>query len=90
MILRFGSEATYEIRIQGDLDQSWSDKLRGLQILINRDNLEYPVTTLIGKMSDQAALKGIMQTLWDLHFPLISIKLLDVDEPFASNSPIKY
>ena len=90
MILQFGSEATYEIRIQGALTETWSDKLLGLQILINRDNPQFPVTTLIGKLSDQTALKGIMRTLWDLHFPVISIKLLDVEESNSSSSQVKY
>jgi hypothetical protein len=61
----------YEIRVQGDLDPSWSDRMRGMKI----EQVEPgppPVTLLTGELPDQSALHGILNTLLDLHLPILS------------------
>jgi len=35
------------------------------------------VTTLEGELSDQAALAGVLNTLYELHLPVISVKRLN-------------
>jgi hypothetical protein len=35
-----------------------------------------PVTTLMGELSDQAALAGVLNTLYELHLPLLSVECL--------------
>jgi hypothetical protein len=37
---------------------------------------EAPVTTLSGRLPDQAALLGVLNTLYDLHLPLLSMEYL--------------
>ena len=37
---------------------------------------ESPVTTLLGELSDQAALAGVINTLYELHLPLLTVKRL--------------
>ena len=37
---------------------------------------EPPVTTLVGELSDQAALAGVINTLYELHLPLLTVKRL--------------
>jgi hypothetical protein len=37
---------------------------------------EPPVTTLSGELSDQAALCGVLNTLYELHLPLLTVKRL--------------
>ena len=43
-----------------------------------------PTTTLDGELSDQAALAGVLNTIYELHLPLLSVKRLCVsptDDP---------
>ena len=46
--------ATYRIRVQGSLAESWSDRLGGLTITTTGQTGEAPVTTLGGQLRDQA------------------------------------
>jgi hypothetical protein len=34
------------------------------------------VTTLLGELSDQAALAGVLNTLYELHLPVLSVQRL--------------
>ena len=36
-----------------------------------------PVTILIGHLRDQAALAGVLNTLYELHLPVLSVENLD-------------
>ena len=74
--LKLETPATYRIRVQGRLDKNWSDRLGGMAITgTTRDNL--PVTFLVGHLTDQAALSGVLNTLYELHLPLLSVENLD-------------
>ena len=69
--------ATYRIRVQGHLDQSWSDQLNGMAITQTGASDKLPVTVLVGHFKDQAALCGVLNTLYELHLPLLSVENLD-------------
>jgi len=47
--------ATYQVRVSGELDESWSDWLAGMTITVESEGEDPPVTTLTGTV-DQAAL----------------------------------
>ena len=36
-----------------------------------------PMTILVGHLNDQAALSGVLNWLYDLHMPLLSVENLD-------------
>ena len=72
--LTLDDSAIYHIQIQGVLGTQWADYLGGLDISIDED-LQPPVTTLSGQVIDQAALVGIIHGLYDLGFPLLSVKI---------------
>ena len=60
---------TYDIRLRGQLDQHWADRL-GVPELIH----EAGGTTLLrGVSADQAALHGLLQRIRDLGVSLISV-----------------
>ena len=59
----------YSIRLEGHLDQSWSEWLEGMTI-ISTENGE---TLLSGVVVDQAALHGLLARIRDLNLGLISI-----------------
>jgi hypothetical protein len=48
--------------VQGQIDQTWSDNLEGMQCQVEVE-ADSPVTTLEGVLSDQAALAGVLNTI---------------------------
>ena len=75
--MQLETPATYRIRVQGRIDASWSDRLGGMSIADDA-SVEPPVVTiLVGHLPDQAALSGILNTLYDLHLPLLTVENLD-------------
>lgn len=69
----FDRPATYQIRVQGRVNPDWSDLLAGMAIYltISEDNPE--VTTLEGELRDQTALAGVLNTLYELHLPVLLV-----------------
>ena len=59
----------YEIRVKGQLDESWSDWLEGLEVKL-LDNGEM---ILSGYVGDQAALMGVLNKLYGLNLALLSL-----------------
>jgi hypothetical protein len=81
-ILHFDGPARYRIRVQGYLEPSWSGSLGGMSITGSTLADPKPVTTLCGWLIDQAALLGVLNSLYNsLHAPLLSVECLSVDPP---------
>jgi hypothetical protein len=70
----------YRIKVQGKLDEKWSDRLGGMGITVDRSSGQSPVTTLEGRLRDQAALAGVLNTLYELHLQVLSVVCLDKKE----------
>ena len=66
----------YEIRVKGHLEPGWLDWFEGLQI----QNLENGETSLIGLISDQLALRDVLDKLWDLGLTLLSLHRIEAEE----------
>ena len=64
---------TYEIRLEGRLDDRWAAWFDGLTLTRDSDG----TTTLRGEVVDQAALHGLLQRIRDLGVPLVSVTHLD-------------
>ncbi len=75
--LKLETPATYRIRVQGRLDDTWADRLGGMAITSTTTKEKLPVTLLVGQLIDQAALSGVLNTLYELHLPLLSVENLD-------------
>ena len=69
----------HEIRVQGHLDDRWVDWLEGLALTRENDG----TTTLTGRLTDQAALHGVLNTIRDLNLPIVSVRRVypDVERP---------
>ena len=79
--LKLWTEATYRICVQGWLNERYSDQLGGLTITQATDDDEAPVTTLYGRLIDQAALLGVLNTLYNaLHMPLLLVECVYTDK----------
>ena len=63
---------TYQIKVPGHLDESWSEWAWGMTITVKSEAEGQPVTTLTGTF-DQAALHGLLRRLYSLGLPLISV-----------------
>jgi hypothetical protein len=64
---------TYELRVQGHLDDRWSEWLGGVDVQCQED----VTTVLVGPVVDQAALHGLIKKVRDLGMPLLSVKRTD-------------
>jgi hypothetical protein len=63
----------YHIEVQGRLDEDWADWFSGMTVTFECADDGSPVTTLTGPVADQAALRGILTRIWDLHLRLLSV-----------------
>ena len=59
----------YEIRVEGHLAEQWSDWFDGLAIHTGPNG----ETTLTGRLTDQAALFGVLARIHNLNLILISV-----------------
>ena len=69
--------AIYEIRVRGHLQDTWADKLGGVQITATLGLGGVNETVIVGRFLDQAALAGVLNTLYELHFPVVSVDCVD-------------
>lgn len=73
----FSGPATYRIVVQGALSEYWRDRLAGLSISVTCERGELPRTTLLGRIRDQAELSGVLDTLYGLHLPILSLETVE-------------
>ena len=72
----FSQPAIYQIKVLGKVPESYSERLSGMSISY-KESKEEVITILIGKMSDQAALSGVLNSLYDIHMSVLSVKKLN-------------
>ena len=75
--LKIETPANYRIRVQGHLDESWADRVGGMVITRAYTDKKHPLTILVGHLQDQAALSGVLNTLYDLRMPLLSAEIIN-------------
>lgn len=75
--LTMQNPAIYRIHVRGHLDNSWSDRVGGMQITGTHGSDGQPVTILVGRLPDQAALTGILNSLYELHMPVLLAECVD-------------
>ena len=66
----------YLIRVAGRLDARWIERLGGLRMAARVDGDDAPNTELTGYLADQAALYGVLNTLYDYRYPLLYVEYL--------------
>jgi hypothetical protein len=83
-----GSSGRYEIRFHGHLHSRWAGWFDGLMVTNEGDG----TTLVVGAVTDQAALHGLLRKLHDLGLPLLSVTRLGPDkpEPTATDIPIAH
>ena len=71
------TSSTYRIRVQGHVDSSWSELIGDMTITVDSSKGRGPVTVLVGRLLDQAALIGVLKALYDQRIPIFSVENLD-------------
>jgi hypothetical protein len=71
--VKMSTVAVYELRIQGRLDASWINQMQADTISVLGDADQNPVTVLTATFRDQAELRGLLDRIYNLNLPLISV-----------------
>ena len=74
--VKFENPGGYRIEVQGMLDENWSDRLAGMRIIPDEHEADAPVTRLVGHLRDQAQLSGVLNTLYELHLPILLVRYI--------------
>lgn len=61
--------ATYQIKVQGKVNPEWLQNIESLEL-----DFDGSATTFTGRICDQAALRGLLNSLWDLNLTLCSLE----------------
>ena len=72
----FKSPSIYKIKVFGDLNQTFSERIGGMQLNVDRSHKEGPISVLIGQINDQSALSGVLNTLYNSQLTIISVAML--------------
>lgn len=75
--LRPWSPATYEIKVQGMISDTWADLYAGMRITTHNCKDESVITCLTGRMIDQQELTGVLNNLAEMHLPILSVKKIN-------------
>lgn len=65
-----GKPSFYVIRVEGQLDESWSSWFADMAIEVT----EGGETVLSGPLTDEAALHGVLMKIRDLSLPLVAVQ----------------
>jgi hypothetical protein len=74
---KFDRTVTYQIYVQGRIDPDWPGRLEGMSISPAAAQ-DRTITILEGKLRDQAALAEVLNTLYEMQLPVISLRWLDI------------
>ncbi len=72
----FIKPAIYKIKVHGHLMNNWTERLGGMQINLTKTKDKSLISIIIGQINDQAALSGILNTLYESHLTIISVNML--------------
>lgn len=72
----FQGRSTFQISIEGILEEKWSDRLAGMNINHYRSE-SGSLTTLTGEIIDQSELFGVLNTLNDYQYKIISVNKIN-------------
>ena len=75
--IKLWTPATYRIEVEGNLNESWSEFLAGMHITTRKRSDQTTVTNLIGRLRDQSELTGVLNSLHDLHRPIVKVEIVN-------------
>ena len=75
--LKIDSSAIYRIRIQGRLEKNYAGSMHDMQISYETNKNNNAESLIVGKVEDQAALSGVLNFLYDMQLPVLSVECLE-------------
>ncbi len=69
-----GDPETYRIRVYGHVDPRSAGFWHGMSITSEEDAEGRTISTLTGRLADQAVLAGVLNSLYDLGYALLSVE----------------
>ena len=84
--LTFDGAATYQIWVVGCVDAKWSDWMEGMSVQQPWRANGPAVTLLEGELIDQAALAGVLNTLYEMRLVVLSVECVSVSQEHPSPS----
>ena len=76
---RLEEPALYRISILGTLEKKWSDYYGGMTIEHESDPKRGAMSILTGRLADQAALIGVLNSLYDIGYRIHSVEYRETD-----------
>ena len=77
VLLPFDRPAAYQISLQGRVNSNWADRLEGMTISQSTSEAGVPITMMEGNLRDQAALAGVLNTLYELHLTILLVRRVE-------------
>jgi len=68
--------APYLVRVQGNLDAGWIEYFGGISIIVLAGSGHLPTSIICTHEADQARLMGLLNSLYDFGFPILSLERL--------------
>lgn len=78
--------AVYRIRVGGRVPTHWSGRLGGMSLTEKPAGAGFWVTTLVGRLDDQADLIGVLNTLHTLQLPVLEVQRLSGGQQVGGRS----
>lgn len=73
----FDQPGRYRIFVQGHLSTNWTRRFSDMEITVQESADQKPITILTGEVRDQAALMGMLNTLYDMRCSVLKVEQLD-------------
>jgi len=70
LLNNYTGRALYQITVEGYLDKQWIHEMTGMSVSYSSNN---KISTLTGKVEDQSALNGLINTLYNQRVTVVSI-----------------
>jgi hypothetical protein len=74
--VRFDAPAFYRIQVQGLIPENWRERLEGMSISQRKSDAGERLSTLEGELADQAALAGVLNSVYELHLPILVVEYI--------------
>jgi hypothetical protein len=76
LVKTYNGPSTYQITVDGTVDEPFIKGINGMSVTHNQLKNKI-LSTLTGELRDQSALNGILNTLYDYQFTVISVMKLE-------------
>ena len=82
----FSTPGCYRIEVEGKLSPDWFHRLGSMRVLSPSQEMSSAVTIMQGRVADQADLSGILNSLYELHLPLLSVEFIGNEIPATDDN----